>query len=84
MEQKIRLEHLSLAEAAALLGAIAEELAEGVLSAEGGEIRVTAPVTLSVELDASHTAAHATISLQCNRPDGVSRLLQEEMARPGG
>jgi len=84
MERKLQVECPTLAEAAEFLAGLADRLAEGTLEVEETGIRVTAPVSLAVELDVSHTSARATIAVQCHRPDGGSRLLQEELARPGG
>ena len=84
MEQKLELEYLSLAEAAETLAGIAAELAGGVLKVEGTDLHVTGPVNLSVELHASQTGARCTIDLHCQRPATGSRLLREELARPGG
>ena len=84
MEHTLVLEHLSLGEAAEVLAGMAGRLTDGSLAVEDAEYRVSGPVQMAVDLDASHTAARVTISLQCRRPDGASRLLQEELARPGG
>jgi hypothetical protein len=42
------------------------------------------PVNVSIELDASRTSARVAVTVRCHRPGGESRLLQEELARPGG
>ena len=84
MEHRLELEQLTLAEASDLLAGIADRLADAMLVADGTEVRVSGPVDLAVELDASHTSARATITIQCARPNGASRLLQGELARSGG
>lgn len=84
MERHLQLDYLTLGQASELLAGISDQLADGIVACDGTELRVTGPVTLSVDLDASHTSARVTIGLKCHRPDGTSRLLQEELARPGG
>jgi len=84
MKRHLQLEHLTPAQAAELLAGVVEDLAAGTLKIEGAEARIAGPVRLTVDLDASHTSPRLAIALECHGPDRVSRLLEEELARPGG
>jgi hypothetical protein len=84
MHHNVDLEYLSLAEAAAVLAAVADQLAAGTLAVDGGHVTVTGPVSVLMDIDASRALAHVTIDIHCHRPDGGSRRLREELARPGG
>jgi hypothetical protein len=84
MEWNVQREEMSAADTAELLRGIARQLDAGALDVDGAPIRVTGPMTISIELDASHLAAHMVVNVWCRRPDRGSRLLLEELARPGG
>ena len=84
MEWNVQREEISAADTAELLRSIARQLDAGSLDVDGAPIRVTGPTTTSIELDASHIAAHMVVNVWCRRPDSGSRLLHEELARPGG
>lgn len=84
MHPKVDLEYLSLAEAAAVLADVADQLAAGTLVVEGHHVNITGPVSVLMNIDASRALAHVTIDIHSHRPDGGSRRLQEELARPGG
>jgi hypothetical protein len=84
MERSLRLDQTSPAKAAHLLARLARQLEAGVLDVGGSRVRVVEPVDVSVELDTSPITARMAITLRCRRPDGGSRLLREELARPGG
>ncbi|HLF40810.1 MAG TPA: hypothetical protein VI854_04965 [Acidimicrobiia bacterium] len=84
MDWHLRLEQVPPSEAAELLAGIARELQDGVLEVGGTRMRVSGPVDMSIDVDASPTSAHAVITVRGQRPDGGSRLLREELAHPGG
>lgn len=84
MHEKLDLERLSPMEAAITMNGLAEELADGVIAIGQDRIKVTGPMSVSIKVDASHALAHIEVHIDCRRPDGGSRLLQEELARPGG
>jgi hypothetical protein len=84
MEWNVQREEISAADTAEVLHRIARQLEAGALDVDGTPIRVTGPMTVSIELDASHVVAHAVVNVWCRRPDRGSRLLREELARPGG
>lgn len=84
MHHKVDLEYLSPTEAAAVLAGVADQLAAGNLVVEGSRLSITGPVSVVMDIDASRALAHVTIDIHSHRPDGGSRRLQEELARPGG
>lgn len=84
MERSMQLEQVSSAEAARLLADLVHQLKAGLLDVDGFQVRVMEPVDVAVTLDSSAIVARMAITLRCRRPEGVSRLLQEELARPGG
>ena len=50
----------------------------------GNAPQVCGPVTVSVHAEATHALSHLAIKISAHRPGSVSRLLEEELARPGG
>ena len=84
MHEDRDLEGLSPEEAAAVLAGIAERLAAGAIEIDGTPAAIAGPVTVSVHAEASHALSHLAIKISAHRPGSVSRLLEEELARPGG
>lgn len=84
MREHFQLQDLSPAEASAALAAIAEQLGAGTLVISGTPVGIAGPATVTVDVDATRAVAHLAVTVHCHRPEGVSRLLQEELARPGG
>lgn len=84
MHHKLDLETLSPGEAGGLLTTLGDQLAGGIVAVGGHQVTVAGPVSVSMEVDASHALAHVSVTIRCQRPDGGSHLLEEELARPGG
>jgi hypothetical protein len=67
MEWNVQREEISAADTAEVLHRIARQLEAGALDVDGTPIRVTGPMTVSIELDASHVVAHAVVNVWCRR-----------------